>query len=137
MTALAVSPDCRTLVLATRSLYVRVYDMGTGAQLRSWRAHRMPVADLAVDASGGYVATASADRTVKVGLRLLRRTACGRWMRDGSSGECGPVCCRGVICDTCKGGWWGSGVPVRAPAHRHAAVAGVGLNASGAYAATA
>lgn len=66
VTALAVSPDCRTLVVATRSLYVRVYDMTTGTQLRSWRGHKAPVADLAIDASGGYVATASADRSVKV-----------------------------------------------------------------------
>ncbi|GFR44171.1 hypothetical protein Agub_g5344, partial [Astrephomene gubernaculifera] len=66
VTALAVSPDCRTLVVATRSLYVRVYDMTTGAQLRNWRGHKGPVADLAIDASGGYVATASADRSVKV-----------------------------------------------------------------------
>ncbi|GIL66924.1 hypothetical protein Vafri_20438, partial [Volvox africanus] len=66
VTALAISPDCRTLVVATRSLYVRVYDMTTGAQLRNWRAHKAPVADLAIDPSGGYVATASADRSVKV-----------------------------------------------------------------------
>lgn len=66
VTALAVSPDCRTLIVATRSLYVRVYDMTTGGQLRSWRGHKGPIADLAIDASGGYVATASADRSVKV-----------------------------------------------------------------------
>ncbi|GLI67244.1 hypothetical protein VaNZ11_011426, partial [Volvox africanus] len=66
VTALAVSPDCRTLVVATRSLYVRVYDMTNGVQLRNWRAHKAPVADLAIDSSGGYVATASADRSVKV-----------------------------------------------------------------------
>ena len=103
VTALALSPDSRTLVVATRSLYVRVYDMYSGGSssssstgsaatadaagsssssglgagvgeevpvlkpLRSWRAHKLPVADLAVDASGGYVATASADKSVKVG----------------------------------------------------------------------
>ncbi|GIM03852.1 hypothetical protein Vretimale_8516 [Volvox reticuliferus] len=66
VTALAISPDCRTLVVATRSLYVRVYDMTSGTQLRNWRAHKAPVADLAIDPSGGYVATASADRSVKV-----------------------------------------------------------------------
>ena len=66
VTALALSPDNKTLIVASRSLFVRVYDITTGAQLRNWRGHKGPVADLAIDASGGYVATASADRTVKV-----------------------------------------------------------------------
>lgn len=43
-----------------------MYNLQTGALIRSWRAHKLPVADMAVDASGGYVATASADRSVKV-----------------------------------------------------------------------
>ena len=35
-------------------------------QVRTWRAHKLPVSDMAIDASGGFVATASADRSVKV-----------------------------------------------------------------------
>ena len=35
-------------------------------KVRTWRAHKLPVSDLAIDASGGFVASASADRTVKV-----------------------------------------------------------------------
>jgi len=66
ITAIAVSPDCKTLVAASRSLAIRVYDLVTGELRRSWRPHKAPVADLAVDASGGYVASASADRQVKV-----------------------------------------------------------------------
>eukprot|EP00798_Chlamydomonas_sp_ICE-L_P002642 gene2643-5017_t len=66
ITALAVSPDSKTLVAASRSLNVRVYDLITGELQRTWRAHKSPVADMAIDASGGYVATASADRIVKV-----------------------------------------------------------------------
>eukprot|EP00955_Chlamydomonas_euryale_P056573 356470-Chlamydomonas_euryale.AAC.4 len=38
----------------------------SGEVVRTWRPHKSPVADLAVDASGGYLATASADRSVKV-----------------------------------------------------------------------
>lgn len=53
MTALAVSPDCRTVVVGSRSCGVRTFDLTTGEQLRSWRAHKAPVSDIVVDASGG------------------------------------------------------------------------------------
>jgi U3 small nucleolar RNA-associated protein 13 len=53
VTALVVSPDSRTLVVASRSLVVRVYDMTTGEVQRTWRPHKAPVADMAIDASGG------------------------------------------------------------------------------------
>jgi U3 small nucleolar RNA-associated protein 13 len=43
-----------------------VWDLTTGEARRTWRPHKAPVADVAIDASGGYVATASADRGVKV-----------------------------------------------------------------------
>lgn len=68
ITALAVSPDCKTLVCASRSLLCKTYDLTTGAALRSWRGHKAPIADMAFDASAGYIATASADRSVKVGV---------------------------------------------------------------------
>lgn len=66
ITALALSPDCSTLVAASRSLTCRVYNVHTGEVIRAWRAHKAPVADMTIDASGGYVATAGADRAVKV-----------------------------------------------------------------------
>ncbi len=53
VTALAVSPDSRTVVVASRSLACRVYDLTTGQLLRTWRPHKAPVADLAIDSSGG------------------------------------------------------------------------------------
>eukprot|EP00983_Pelagomonas_calceolata_P079175 1154560-Pelagomonas_calceolata.AAC.21 len=55
VTALAVSPDCKTLVAASRSLMLRVYDLQSGQLKRSWRVHKAAVADMAIDASGGYV----------------------------------------------------------------------------------
>jgi len=51
---------------AARSLTAKVWDVTTGACIRTWRPHKSPVADAAVDASGGFVATAGADRMVKV-----------------------------------------------------------------------
>lgn len=66
VTALALSPNCTTLVIASRSLTCRMYNVSTGELIRAWRPHKAPVADMAMDASGGYVATASADRSVKV-----------------------------------------------------------------------
>ena len=68
MTALALSPDARMLFAASRSLQLRCWSLaGEGSTaLRSFRGHKAPVADMAVDASGGLLATASADRSVRV-----------------------------------------------------------------------
>ena len=38
----------------------------TPSQVHTWRPHKLPVSDVSFDASGGIVATASADRSVKV-----------------------------------------------------------------------
>ena len=46
--------------------YRQPYSYAPPPQIRTWRAHKLPVSDMAIDASGGYVATASADRSVKV-----------------------------------------------------------------------
>ncbi|MEW5303709.1 MAG: hypothetical protein WDW36_006375 [Sanguina aurantia] len=66
ITAIAVAPDSRTAVIASRSLSVRVVDILTGSTTRTFKPHTSPIADMAIDASGGFVATASADRTIKV-----------------------------------------------------------------------
>jgi WD40 repeat protein len=68
VTALGFSPDTRLLFAASRSLQLRCWSLEGGgtAALRSFKGHRAPVADLAVDASGGLLATGSADRTVRV-----------------------------------------------------------------------
>lgn len=90
MTALALSIDSRLLFVASRSLQLRCFSVETGAQLRSFKAshcssisvnfrtcshsfflftqqgHRAPIADMAVDSTGALLATASADRSVRV-----------------------------------------------------------------------
>lgn len=66
MTAVAVSPDCKTVFSSSRSLTAKIWDISSGAVARAWRPHKAPVADAAIDASGGFVATAGADRMVKV-----------------------------------------------------------------------
>ena len=125
MTAVAWSPDGRTVYTASRSLQQKRWDVGAGACRRSWKArlfispqwsrgaryprhavtsgvacvrcsavhyymhrtaiarctitahddqykrhraqgHRAPVADLAVDGSGGLLASGSADRSVRI-----------------------------------------------------------------------
>ncbi len=43
VTALAPSPDCKTLVVASRSTTCRLYSLETGACVRSWRPHKLPV----------------------------------------------------------------------------------------------
>ncbi len=51
---------------ASRSLQLRCWSLESGQALRSFKGHKAPVADMAVDASGGLLATGSADRTVRV-----------------------------------------------------------------------
>ena len=68
MTALGFSPNAHLLFTASRSLQLRCWslDGGAPAALRSYKGHKAPVADMAVHASGGLLATGSADRTVRV-----------------------------------------------------------------------
>ena len=68
MTALALSPDGRLLFAASRSLQLRCWSLDSDAvqPLRSFRGHKAPVADMAVDSTGSLLATASADRSVRV-----------------------------------------------------------------------
>lgn len=62
ITAVAVGPEGRNVFSASRSLQAKWWDKETGECRRSWKAHDGPVADMAVDASGGLLATASTDR---------------------------------------------------------------------------
>jgi hypothetical protein len=66
ITALCFSRDGRSLFAASRSLTAKRYEVATGAELRSWKPHEAPVADMAVDGSGCLLATASADRSARV-----------------------------------------------------------------------
>lgn len=62
ITAVAVGPEGRNVFSASRSLQAKWWDKESGECRRSWKAHDGPVADMAVDASGGLLATASTDR---------------------------------------------------------------------------
>ena len=66
VTALALSPDAKTLFVASRSLQLRSFDVDTGRYVRAFKGHRAPIADMTVDASGGLLASASADRSARV-----------------------------------------------------------------------
>jgi WD40 repeat protein len=63
---LAVLPAlCSLLTIAIwiSLCHCRVYHLDTSLLLQP---HRAPVADMAIDASGGYLASGSADRAIKV-----------------------------------------------------------------------
>ena len=66
ITALAFTPNARTLFTASRSLQTKRWDVASGEVSRSWKSHEAPVADMAVDASGCLLATGSADRSARV-----------------------------------------------------------------------
>lgn len=67
---LAMNPTRAELVGATRSRQIHHFALDmqgfTSALLRSWKAHKMPMIDLAYDPSGTLVASASADSSVMV-----------------------------------------------------------------------
>lgn len=66
MTTLAMTPDGKRILTASRSLQVRVWDAATGESLRSFRAHDAPVISMAVDSTGFLLATGSSDGTTRV-----------------------------------------------------------------------
>lgn len=51
---------------ASRSLTNRRFALPDGRVTRSWRGHSAPVLDMALDASGSLLATASADGSARV-----------------------------------------------------------------------
>lgn len=55
-----------SVIVASRSLQVRSFSVETGKVLKHFRGHRAPVAHMAVDGSETLLATASADKMVKV-----------------------------------------------------------------------
>ncbi|OAD67317.1 hypothetical protein PHYBLDRAFT_178344 [Phycomyces blakesleeanus NRRL 1555(-)] len=66
VTTLAVKPDGKHLVSASRSLNMRIWDMATGECIRTLKAHEAPIIVMDIDQSSTLVATGSADATVKV-----------------------------------------------------------------------
>eukprot|EP00900_Chrysochromulina_parva_P010108 jgi/Chrpa1/19099/Chrysochromulina_OHIO_Genome00005980-RA len=69
-TAFALAPSGTELVTAGRSRQLRSWVLDVGVTTceftRVWKAHKMPVMDLAYDASGRFVASGSADSTAMV-----------------------------------------------------------------------
>mmetsp|Transcript_64419 Transcript_64419/g.153674 ORF Transcript_64419/g.153674 Transcript_64419/m.153674 type:complete len:951 (-) Transcript_64419:63-2915(-) len=66
----AVDPTGASVATSHRSGLVRHWQLGAEStpptMLRSWRAHEQLVSDMCFDASGGFIATGSIDRTAKV-----------------------------------------------------------------------
>ena len=67
ITALCFSADGKKVFAASRSLALRELDVDTGRFIgRKWKPHKMPVLAMSVDPTGQFLATASADRTIRV-----------------------------------------------------------------------
>jgi U3 small nucleolar RNA-associated protein 13 len=67
ITALCFSANGKKVFVASRSLAMRELDVASGRFIgRKWKPHKMPVLAVSVDPSGQFLATASADRTIRV-----------------------------------------------------------------------
>ena len=73
VTALAWSPSGSRLYSASRSLQQRCWEVPEGdapgditAPLRTWQGHKGPILAMALDAAGGLLASAGADRSCRV-----------------------------------------------------------------------
>ena len=67
ITAMCFSANGKKVFVASRSLAMRELDVESGRFIgRKWKPHKMPVLAVSVDPSGQFLATASADRTIRV-----------------------------------------------------------------------
>ncbi|ORZ03260.1 WD40-repeat-containing domain protein [Syncephalastrum racemosum] len=66
VTTLAVKPDGKHLVSASRSLQMRIWDLEQGTCIRNFKAHDAPVIVMDIDPTSTLVATGGADSFVKV-----------------------------------------------------------------------
>jgi len=67
ISSFTLSPNQKILYTAhTRSFMIKQWNIATGEMIRQWRAHDMPVLDLATDPTGNFLASASVDRSVRV-----------------------------------------------------------------------
>ncbi|KAG2216854.1 hypothetical protein INT45_005221 [Circinella minor] len=66
ITTMAVKPDGKHLISASRSLQMRIWDLSTGQCLRTTKAHEAPVIVMDIDHTSTLVATGGADGIVKV-----------------------------------------------------------------------
>jgi len=58
--------DAKSVFVSSRSLTSRRLSLPEGRVLRAWKGHSSPVLELSLDPSGALLASASADRTVRV-----------------------------------------------------------------------
>ena len=63
---MAVKPDGKHLISASRSLQMRIWDLSTGQCIRTTKAHEAPVIVMDIDHTSTLVATGGADGVVKV-----------------------------------------------------------------------
>lgn len=63
---MAVKPDGKHLVSASRSLFLRIWDLEKGESVRTFKAHDAPIIVMDIDKTSTLVATGSADATIKV-----------------------------------------------------------------------
>jgi len=61
-----VQSSGRFLVSASRSLLLKLWDLLSGTEVRSWKAHEAPVVVMAFDPSSSILATGSADSTIRL-----------------------------------------------------------------------
>jgi WD40 repeat protein len=63
---MAVKPDGKHLVSASRSLFLRVWDLEKGESIRTFKAHDAPIIVMDIDKTSTLVATGSADASIKI-----------------------------------------------------------------------
>lgn len=66
VTAVAVTPDGKLAVSASRDYSVRVWDIKRGKQLRSLESHKDWIPSIAITPDGKRIISASADKTLKI-----------------------------------------------------------------------
>src|ERR1700692_276653 len=66
VSALAFTPDGKTLFTASADHLIRVWDPATGKEVRRLEGHKDAVRSLALAPDGKTLASGSADRTVRV-----------------------------------------------------------------------
>ncbi|KAI8984486.1 WD40-repeat-containing domain protein [Mycotypha africana] len=67
VTTMAVKPDGKHLVSASRSLFLRIWDLEKGQVVRTInKAHDAPIIVMDIDATSTLVATGSADASIKI-----------------------------------------------------------------------
>lgn len=63
---LAFSPDSRTILAGNETGTISQYEVLSGKEIRSWKAHRLPVRQVAFSRDGKRILTASDDMTIRL-----------------------------------------------------------------------